>query len=165
MIMLASYTANLAAFLTMDRMTVQITSAEDLVKQTKIQYGAVRSGSTMKFFKHSNFSTYQRMWAAMENAGDSVHTTSNNEGVKRVLRSNYAFMMESVPMEYQLNKNCKLRRVGDLLDSKGYGMALPLSKFLLNICLMWIFNRKQFKIHLIEKRSVKLFWTSLKREL
>ena len=128
--MVASYTANLAAFLTMDRMTIQINSAEDLVKQTKIQYGAVNSGSTKKFFEHSNFSTFERMWAAMENAGASVHTSSNNEGVKRVLKSNYAFMMESVPMEYELNKNCKLRRVGDLLDSKGYGIALPLSEFL-----------------------------------
>ena len=70
--MLASYTANLAAFLTNDRRTSSINGAEDLAQQTKVQYGAVKGGSTMKFFKHSNFSTYQKMWAAMENIGDIV---------------------------------------------------------------------------------------------
>ena len=57
--MLASYTANLAAFLTMERMDATINSAEDLAKQSKIKYGAVKGGSTMKFFQESNFSTYQ----------------------------------------------------------------------------------------------------------
>lgn len=68
--MLASYTANLAAFLTSQRMDNTIDSAEDLAKQSKIKYGAVRGGSTLKFFQDSNFSTYQRMWAAMETNGD-----------------------------------------------------------------------------------------------
>jgi glutamate receptor, ionotropic, invertebrate len=61
LIMVASYTANLAAFLTMDRMGSSISSAEDLAKQVKIKYGTVKGGSTMKFFQYSNFSTYQRM--------------------------------------------------------------------------------------------------------
>lgn len=61
MIMLASYTANLAAFLTMDRMGSSIDGAEDLAKQNKIKYGAVVGGSTIRFFQESNFSTYQRM--------------------------------------------------------------------------------------------------------
>lgn len=59
--MLASYTANLAAFLTLDRMGSQIGGAEDLAQQVKIKYGAVVGGSTIRFFQESNFSTYQRM--------------------------------------------------------------------------------------------------------
>lgn len=131
--MLASYTANLAAFLTSDRMGGSIGGAEDLVKQTKIKYGAMQGGSTLKFFQESNFSTYARMWTAMEANGDSVHTSNNPEGVDRVLKGKekYAFLMESIPMEYQIERNCKLEQVGELLDSKGYGIALPLSEFLL----------------------------------
>lgn len=53
LIMLASYTANLAAFLTMERMDASIESAEDLAKQSKIKYGAVLGGSTLSFFKVS----------------------------------------------------------------------------------------------------------------
>lgn len=51
LIMLSSYTANLAAFLTNESMTVTIESAEDLAKQTKIKYGALLGGSTYSFFK------------------------------------------------------------------------------------------------------------------
>lgn len=51
LIMISSYTANLAAFLTVERMDSPIESAEDLAKQTKIKYGALRGGSTASFFR------------------------------------------------------------------------------------------------------------------
>ena len=51
LIMISSYTANLAAFLTVERMDSPIESAEDLAKQTKIKYGAVEGGSTATFFR------------------------------------------------------------------------------------------------------------------
>jgi hypothetical protein len=54
LIMLASYTANLAAFLTTTRSNNPINSAEDLAKQNKIKYGAVIGGSTLGFFKVNN---------------------------------------------------------------------------------------------------------------
>ena len=51
LIMISSYTANLAAFLTVERMETPIESAEDLAKQTKIKYGCLESGSTRAFFR------------------------------------------------------------------------------------------------------------------
>ena len=51
LIMISSYTANLAAFLTVERMTSPIENADDLSKQTDIKYGTVYGGSTMTFFK------------------------------------------------------------------------------------------------------------------
>ena len=51
LIMISSYTANLAAFLTVERMESPIESADDLAKQTKIKYGCVESGSTAAFLK------------------------------------------------------------------------------------------------------------------
>ena len=53
LIMISSYTANLAAFLTVERMESPIESAEDLAKQTKIKYGCLESGSTRAFFRVS----------------------------------------------------------------------------------------------------------------
>ncbi|ETE73763.1 hypothetical protein L345_00398, partial [Ophiophagus hannah] len=56
LIIISSYTANLAAFLTVERMESPIDSADDLAKQTKIEYGTVEDGATMTFFKRpSNF--------------------------------------------------------------------------------------------------------------
>ncbi|XP_049845015.1 glutamate receptor ionotropic, kainate 2 isoform X4 [Schistocerca gregaria] len=127
LIMISSYTANLAAFLTVERMDSPIESAEDLAKQTKIKYGALRGGSTAAFFRDSNFSTYQRMWSFMESARPSVFTSSNVEGVDRVVKGkgSYAFLMESTSIEYVIERNCELTQVGGLLDSKGYGIAMP----------------------------------------
>nr|QKN21291.1 glutamate receptor ionotropic kainate 2 [Bactrocera dorsalis] len=127
LMMLNSYTANLAAFLTMSRMESSIESAEDLAAQSKIKYGALLGGSTMGFFRDSNFSTYQRMWTAMETARPSVFTKNNDEGVDRVLKGKglYAFLMESTTLEYIIERNCDLMQVGGWLDYKTYGIAMP----------------------------------------
>jgi len=51
LIVISSYVANLAAFLTVERMQSPIESAEDLAKQTEIKYGTVDSGTTKDFFR------------------------------------------------------------------------------------------------------------------
>ena len=35
----------------------------------------------------------------------------------------YAYLMESNSIQYQIERNCDLIQVGGLLDSKGYGIA------------------------------------------
>ncbi|XP_017773931.1 PREDICTED: glutamate receptor ionotropic, kainate 2-like [Nicrophorus vespilloides] len=130
LIISSSYTANLAAFLTMDKMAPSIDSAESLAKQTKIKYGTVDGGSTQTFFKESNFSTFSRMWTQMISTKPSVFEKSNSEGVKRVLTTKnqlYAFLMESSSIEYEIERNCELKQVGNRLDSKGYGIAMPVN--------------------------------------
>ncbi|XP_066147480.1 glutamate receptor ionotropic, kainate 2-like [Euwallacea fornicatus] len=126
LIMTSSYTANMAAFLTMSRMGLTIESAEDLASQSKIKYGCVHGGSTCSFFKDTNFSTYHQMWVQMESADPTVFESSNADGVKRVLTSKrkYAFLMESTSIEYESERNCDLIQVGGQIDSKGYGIAM-----------------------------------------
>ncbi|XP_010785482.1 glutamate receptor 3-like [Notothenia coriiceps] len=58
LIIISSYTANLAAFLTVERMVSPIESAEDLAKQTEIAYGTLDSGSTKEFFRVSRSRKY-----------------------------------------------------------------------------------------------------------
>ncbi|XP_033155352.1 glutamate receptor ionotropic, kainate 1 isoform X6 [Drosophila mauritiana] len=127
LMMLNSYTANLAAFLTNSRQANSINSAEDLAAQSKIKYGAMAGGSTMGFFRDSNFSTYQKMWTAMESASPSVFTKTNDEGVERVQKGKnlYAFLMESTTLEYNVERKCDLVQIGGWLDYKSYGIAMP----------------------------------------
>jgi hypothetical protein len=40
-----------AAFLTVERMITPINSADDLAKQTDVEYGVLRDSSTQEFFK------------------------------------------------------------------------------------------------------------------
>jgi glutamate receptor 3 len=51
LILISSYTANLAAFFTVERMVTPINSAEDLARQTQVEYGTISSGTTLDFFK------------------------------------------------------------------------------------------------------------------
>ena len=51
LIIISSYTANLAAFLTVERMSTPIESADDLSDQNSIKYGTLIGGSTMTFFR------------------------------------------------------------------------------------------------------------------
>ncbi|XP_015781956.1 glutamate receptor ionotropic, kainate 2-like isoform X1 [Tetranychus urticae] len=125
LILISSYTANLAAFLTVERMVTPIESVEDLASQQKIAYGTLEGGSTMTFFRDSKIPTYQKMWRYMEN-NPHVFVKSYSEGVERVLQGNYAFLMESTMLDYKVQRDCNLTQVGGLLDSKGYGIATPM---------------------------------------
>uniref|UniRef100_A0A7M4EZM1 Glutamate receptor n=1 Tax=Crocodylus porosus TaxID=8502 RepID=A0A7M4EZM1_CROPO len=126
LIIISSYTANLAAFLTVQRMEVPVESADDLADQTNIEYGTIHAGSTMTFFQNSRYQTYQRMWNYMQSKQPSVFVKSTEEGVARVLSSRYAFLLESTMNEYHRRRNCNLTQVGGLLDTKGYGIGMPL---------------------------------------
>ncbi|XP_071541826.1 glutamate receptor ionotropic, kainate 2-like isoform X4 [Panulirus ornatus] len=126
LIIISSYTANLAAFLTVERMITPIDDVEDLASQTEIAYGTQASGSTMTFFRDSKIETYQKMWRFMENKKPSVFVQSYDEGVRRVLEGNYAFLMESSMLDYYVQRNCNLTQIGGLLDSKSYGIATPM---------------------------------------
>ncbi|KAM7341355.1 glutamate receptor ionotropic, kainate 2-like isoform 2-T2 [Cochliomyia hominivorax] len=125
LIIISSYTANLAAFLTVERMITPIESASDLAEQTDISYGTLEGGSTMTFFRDSKIGIYQKMWRYMENRKSSVFVKTYEEGIRRVMEGNYAFLMESTMLDYAVQRDCNLTQIGGLLDSKGYGIATP----------------------------------------
>uniref|UniRef100_A0A8C8H0Y5 Glutamate receptor n=1 Tax=Oncorhynchus tshawytscha TaxID=74940 RepID=A0A8C8H0Y5_ONCTS len=125
LIIISSYTANLAAFLTVQRMEVPIESVDDLADQTAIEYGTMHGGSTMTFFQNSRYQTYQRMWNFMHSKQPSVFVKSTEEGIARVVNSNYAYLLESTMNEYYRQRNCNLTQIGGLLDTKGYGIGMP----------------------------------------
>jgi ionotropic kainate glutamate receptor 2 len=128
LIIISSYTANLAAFLTVEKVDLTITNVEDLANQTKIAYGVFRGGSTMNFFKESRIETYRRMWRFMKSYPEASFVSSNFEGIERVLKGDYAYLMESPLIDYEIQRNCNLTQIGGLLDSKGYGIATQLGK-------------------------------------
>lgn len=122
----------MAAFLTNERIDSSIDTVEELAQQSIVKYGAVRDGSTLAFFEKSNNSLYKKMYTAMEQAKPSVFTENNDEAADRVLKSKkmYAFFMESSVLDYIVERKCNLTKIGEHLDSKGYGIALPMSKYI-----------------------------------
>ncbi|CAF2402152.1 unnamed protein product [Rotaria sp. Silwood2] len=160
MILVASYTANWAAFLTVKRMVTPIESVEDLARQTDIKYGVVRGGSTQSFFEKSDVKLFQRMWTYMQQS-DDVLFASNEEGISKVRKfpGKYAFLLEVSSNKSKLNINvmfvyfkkstkneytnerlpCNTMKIGSNLDSKGYGIATPVGSELreaINIAIL-----------------------------
>ena len=156
LVVTSSYTANLAAFLTVERMESPIESAEDLAKQTKIKYGCLESGSTRAFFRDSKMPTFSRMYAFMESQKNpKTFTSSNKDGVQRVIDSSgeYAFLMESNSIQYQVERNCDLLQVGKLLDSKGYGIAFtPGSVYRVPISSAILQLQEAGRLHILKNR-------------
>ncbi|KFM81340.1 Glutamate receptor, ionotropic kainate 2, partial [Stegodyphus mimosarum] len=57
-----------------------------------------------------------------------VFVSSNTEGIEKVKKGNYAYLMEATSIEYNTERECNLTQIGGLLDSKGYGIAVKKGK-------------------------------------
>ncbi|XP_069686217.1 glutamate receptor 1-like isoform X2 [Periplaneta americana] len=128
LILISSYTANLAAFLTVERMVAPINSPEDLASQTEVQYGTLYHGSTWDFFRKSQITLYSKMWEFMSSR-KHVFVRTYDEGIKRVRTSKgkYALLIESPKNDYINEREpCDTMKVGRNLDAKGFGVATPL---------------------------------------
>ena len=129
--------------------------------------------------------TFARMKSFMESQKDSVFMKSNHAGVMRVMNSDmdYAFLMESNSIQYQIERMCDLiqvnmilqaggnivysdkvasssisivvvtRKVGQLLDSKGYGIAFtPGSHYRVPIDRAILQLQEEGKLHELKNR-------------
>ncbi|KAM8710464.1 hypothetical protein ACLKA7_017133 [Drosophila subpalustris] len=144
-ILISSYTANLAAFLTVERMVAPIKSPEDLAMQTDIQYGTLLHGSTWDFFQRSKLGLHNKMWEYMNaNPHLSVHTY--DEGIRRVRTSKgkYALLVESPKNEYvNARAPCDTMKVGRNIDTKGFGVATPIGSPLRNRLNLAVLSLKE----------------------
>jgi hypothetical protein len=59
----------------------------------------------------------------MKSSNPTVFVNSSKEGIARVKAGDYAYLMESLMLEYYMGQDCELQTVGGLLDSKVCTMA------------------------------------------
>nr|WJJ63364.1 glutamate receptor ionotropic 6 [Pachyrhinus yasumatsui] len=127
LIMVSSYTANLASFLVTENNVELFTNVKSLVENAEkheIRYGAKSGGATVDFFEKSTGNpTYQEIFKHMRDHPEDM-PNDNKDGVKMAGTMKYAFFMESTSIEYTIQRECNLTIVGDRLDEKGYGIAL-----------------------------------------
>ena len=76
----------------------------------------------------SRISTYEKMWAFMSSRPQTALVRNSEEGIQRVLATDYALLMESTSIEYATQRDCNLTQVGGLIDSKGYGVGTPIGE-------------------------------------
>lgn len=125
LILISSYTANLAAFLTVKKINTPIKSVTDLASQTKIKYGTVKSSGIMFFFKNTNIEHFAKMWAQMSEVDPSSMVDSTDEGFKKVKGGDYAFFWDTTVNKYKTIEDCQFMEIGPHFDPKGFGIGVP----------------------------------------
>ncbi|XP_072932394.1 glutamate receptor ionotropic, kainate 2-like [Epargyreus clarus] len=122
LVITSSYTANLATLLATKSSTPLFTDVRELAENDLgITYGAKSGGSTFTFFNESKNDLYQSMFKKMM---EQEMPGNNEAGISKVINENYAFFAESTTIEYTIERVCEVTKVGELLDSKGYGIAM-----------------------------------------
>uniref|UniRef100_A0A671L7W0 Glutamate receptor n=1 Tax=Sinocyclocheilus anshuiensis TaxID=1608454 RepID=A0A671L7W0_9TELE len=133
LIVCSSYTANLAAYLTVSRMDNAVRTFQDLSKQTELSYGTVRDSAVFEYFRVKGTnpleqdSTFAELWRTInKNQGQDNSVTSPAEGIRKVKRDPYAFLWDMAVLEYAAltDDDCTLVVTGNSMSSKGYGLAL-----------------------------------------
>ncbi|CAF0897335.1 unnamed protein product [Adineta steineri] len=122
MIMVASYTANLAAFLVLDQPKTSISGINDARlrnPQDNFTYATVKGSSVDMYFKRQvEFST---MYRTME----SKNYLTVDEAISDLRDEKLnAFFWDSPRLEYEAAKDCDLVTAGELFGRSSYGIAL-----------------------------------------
>ncbi|XP_065602855.1 glutamate receptor ionotropic, delta-1 isoform X2 [Cyrtonyx montezumae] len=133
LIVCSSYTANLAAFLTVSRMDNPIRTFQDLSKQMDISYGTVRDSAVYEYFKAKGTNpleqdnTFAELWRTISKNNGMDNCVSNpSEGIRKAKKGNYAFLWDVTVVEYAAltDDECSVTVIGNSISSKGYGIAL-----------------------------------------
>lgn len=127
LIIIVSYSANLAAFFTTARIDTTVRSIEDLVGQTRVQFGTKRNSHISEFFRNSRLPNLQRMWHAMSAGNSSWMVGSAAEGFRRVKNSHsqYAFLWDYSEVQRYLHQDCDLVEVDQISRVLDYAIAVP----------------------------------------
>ena len=125
LMMVSSYTANLAAFLTVKKIQPPISSVTDLKDQTTIKFGTVRNSGVETFFKNTKIPAFRDMWTHMTELFPDAMVNTTQEGMKRVKNEDYAFLWDNTVTSYMATTDCEYTEVGPPFDPKGFGIGVP----------------------------------------
>ena len=68
-----------------------------------------------------------------------VFVKSTDEGISRIKKGGYAYLLESTTNEYMRQRDCELIQIGGLLDTKGY-FKLKFNFYFLKFIFKFLFS-------------------------
>ena len=111
----------------------RIKSAPDLLTQSEIKYGTLNTGVIIREFRRANNSVFQAIWRNMKAFNPPVFTRSNEEGIAKVRKDKYAFILPSTIGEYISKRMpCDLITADRFLMDQGYGLGVQKGSALLS---------------------------------
>ena len=137
-----------------------INTLSDLLSQSDIKYGMIKSGMLVRSFRSTNNSLYRSLWTRMRDFTPTVFTDTNEQGIQRVRESGgkYAFVLPTIIGEYIIRQSpCDLTMMGKFVMRRAYGLAVPKGSGLLKQVNRALDILEQNKVldHLYEKWWIK----------
>uniref|UniRef100_A0A8B9J931 Glutamate receptor n=1 Tax=Astyanax mexicanus TaxID=7994 RepID=A0A8B9J931_ASTMX len=133
LIVISSYTANLAAFLTISRIENSIQSLQDLSKQTELPYGTVLDSAVYDQLRSKGMNPFERdpmyaqMWRMINRTGGAENNVEDSkEGIRKVKYGRFAFVWDAAVLEYVAinDEDCSFYTVSNSAPDRGYGIAM-----------------------------------------
>lgn len=123
MIIVASYTANLAAFLVLDRPKAVVSGIDDpnLRNPSKeFKYATVANSSVDAYFRR------QVELSSMYTFMEKYNVKTAKEAIQKVKDGGLkAFIWDSPVLYYEASEDCTLTTAGELFGRSGYGIGMP----------------------------------------
>ncbi|XP_033737179.1 glutamate receptor ionotropic, delta-1-like [Pecten maximus] len=119
----STYTANLAAFLTVTIAVKPINSLNELAAHEQIK-PLVKAGTNLySLFQTADSGIYKTIWNRM---GDMPVVKSTNDALDFVRNSDTAYMTDRSQLEYHVLSDCKTYALADeIFNTAGYGFVVP----------------------------------------
>ncbi|XP_046375618.1 glutamate receptor ionotropic, kainate 2-like isoform X1 [Haliotis rufescens] len=121
----AAYTANLAAYLTLQQIDDRVRTVYDLAGQTEMLYGVENNSNLMTFFKDATVDPYERMWAFMKLKEEQTMLSNTTKIIELVKDGKYAFIADRVVNDYHALQHCGLESIEQNFGQKDFSLGFP----------------------------------------
>ncbi len=104
---------------------LKIKSVADLINQSEIKYGTLNTGLLLWSFRNTNDSVLKLVYRKMQRFEAKVFMESNLEGINKVRREKFAYILPSTIGDYITQKQpCDLMTLDTFLMDRGFGLAV-----------------------------------------
>ncbi|XP_035659997.1 glutamate receptor ionotropic, kainate 2-like [Branchiostoma floridae] len=125
-VIVASYTANLAAFLTGSANQPTISSLTSLANRDEMSYGWVGTYSINDFMRASTTEPYATMWKYTEEQNRTNLVSGVRRGLSRTVQGDkYAFITSTAVQHRRYEQLCHLQVVGQKFFTYGFALLFP----------------------------------------
>ncbi|CAG2195718.1 GRID1 [Mytilus edulis] len=127
-IMMATYSGNLVAFLTVTKEKLPFSNIAGLVEQSSYKWGTHEGTVFETIFKTSTHPDNVKFWngvVAYNKTNPSILSTDPNVQIRLVMEGDYAYVGDRTAMELAMDNNCHLAMVLSDLLAMHFAIALP----------------------------------------
>ena len=104
-----------------------VNNIQELLKQSDIRYGTIKSGMLVRSFRTANDTFYRQLWTRMRNFTPTVFMDTNELGIERVRASKgkYAYILPDSIGDYISRKSpCDLIATDKFLMKRDFALAV-----------------------------------------